>query len=180
MPRPSTIDQLPDEVRSAIATHLNQFESLNDILDALKDDFGVEVSRSALGRYAQRHRKNFERLKEVREASRQLALDLGEREGDQTFELMTEMLSNILYQFVSGQMSGEDEDAALNTGDFMKLAITLKTLAEAKIKDVNYRREIRQDVARQAAEAGGKAMREAGLSDALAEQIKNRILGVAD
>lgn len=177
MPQQSSIKKLEPEVRDAIAEKLQECASLNEILDMLEQEFGVVVSRSALGRHAKHYRKTVETLNNSREFARQLALDLGEKEGDQSFDLMTEMMSHLMFKALESQ-TVEDVKKAFNTGDFMKMAVAMKTLAEAKVKDINYKREVRIEVAKEAAAIAGDAMKEAGASAKGIKFAQEKILGL--
>ena len=104
-------------------------------------------------------------------------LTWGEREGDQTFEPMTNMLSHLMFHTLKAQTL-EEAEKAFSTGDFMKMSQSLKTMTEARLKDISYRREVRTEALREAANLSARAVKEQGLSAEAAGAIKVRILGI--
>ncbi len=65
-----------------------------------------------------------------------------------------------------------------NTGDFMKLTLSIKNLSDARMKDLGYKREIRTEALREAATLSARAAKEQGLSAEAAGAIKAKILGL--
>jgi hypothetical protein len=96
MPRPSTIDRLPGQVRELIGK-LRQDRGLtiDEILDHLRQ-LDVEVSRSALGRHVKGLAKMGERLRRSRAMAEGLARQLGDAPGDQVARVNIELLHSFI------------------------------------------------------------------------------------
>ena len=182
MPFPSKIALLDERFRTRIADLVKDHVSYEDIarmMNAELEEAGLDIrlSTSGVARYGRKLKDASLRLSETQAFARQLALDLGEREGDQTFELMTNMLSHLMFHTLKDQTL-EEAEKAFSTGDFVKMSQSLKTLTEARLKDITYRRAVKAEALREAADLSVKAVKEQGLSAEAAGAIKAKILGI--
>ena len=178
MPRKSTIDQLPDALREALDALIRDGRhTLDDILAHLAqlNDGAAPVSRSALGRYAQRAEAQMQRYREAQEVAKVWVQKFeADPQGD-VARLLPEMLRSVAFQTL-GSMS-DDEDGA-TPKDVMMLAAAMKDLASADKLTAERILKIRQEVARKAATEAVKEAKAGGLSDEAAEAIRQKILGV--
>ena len=131
MPRKSTIDQLPAALREALDALIRDGRhTLDEILAHLAklNDGEEPVSRSALGRYAQRAEAQMQRYREAQEVAKVWVQKFeADPQGD-VARLLPEMLRSVAFQTL-GSMS-EREDAAAPE-EVMLLAKAMKDLASA-------------------------------------------------
>lgn len=187
MPRQSTIKRLPPAVRDKIGQLLDSGRTLDEILAHL-DTLGVEVSRSALGRYKQHIDKVSERIRRSREISEALVRNLGEEpEGKTTrlnIELMHGVITDMLMQIPEpGEESLEGEQGTLvsiNPMGAMLFAKALDHLSRAKRSDAALIEQL-QEKARKEAEAkldqatdevAGEARRDKLTPEQVLERVK--------
>jgi len=180
---PSSIDKLPDEVREAIAKLRAQGRTLDEILAHLAS-LDVEISRSALGR----HVKRLGTLTERMNASRNIAVALVDRFGDQPdnklARLNLELMQGVVMQAITGatidEETGEAEPVTFLPEDVMFLAGALQKLASAEKTNADRMIVARRELAKEAAQAVDRvANRDGGLTRATVDKIKAEILGIA-
>jgi len=179
MPRKSSIQQLPPELQSALNELLREGRfTLDDILAKLAElNAGVApVSRSALGRYAQRAEEQMRRYREAQEVAK-VWIDKLEKEPDgDVARLLPEMLRSVAFQTL-GNLSDRKED--VEAQEVMFLAKAMKDLASTDRLTQDRILIIRQEVAKKAAVEAVKQAKASGLSDEAAELIRSKVLGVA-
>lgn len=178
MARKSSIRQLDPRLREAIDGLVRDGRhTLDDILAHLAQLNGGEapVSRSALGRYAQRAEEQMRRYREAREVAKVwVAKFESEPDGD-VARLLPEMLRSVAFQTL-GSMSERKE--AADAEEVMLLAKAMKDLASADKLTAERILKIREEVAKKAAVEAVKTAKAQGLSDEAAELIRQKILGV--
>ena len=180
--QPSSIDRLPETVRAAIGRLRVQGRTIDEILAHL-ETMDVEVSRSALGR----HVKGLAALKERMQHSRDMAVALVDRFGDQPdnklARLNLELMHSVVMQTITATSDGEDGEPQPVTfcpEDAMFLARALKELASAQKTDADRTILTRREMAKEAATAVDKvAKREGGVTRETSDAIKAEILGIA-
>lgn len=178
MARKSSIDQLPDTLRDAINTLLRAGRyTLDDILSKLAElnDGAVPVSRSALGRYAQRAEEQMKRYREAQEVARVWVDKLDSEPDGDVARLLPEMLRSVAFQTL-GSIGDREESA--DAQEVMFLAKAMKDLASADKLTQERILMIRQEVAKRAATEAVKQAKASGLSDEAADLIRQKILGV--
>lgn len=157
MGRKSSIRRQPPDVREAIGALHRQGRTLDEILDALDEAFGVKISRSALHRHVKGLDKTMLRV----DRSRQIAEALVSRFGQETeskvvranIELMHAAISELLSFDIEGGGFGEDGDRErAGPMDAMLLAKALEHLTRADRHNAELITKIRTE-ARKEAEA---------------------------
>ena len=190
MGRTSSILKLPAPVRDGLGKLYQAGATLDDIVTAIEDQFGVTLSRSTV----HRHRLNFEavadKMREAKEIAQALASEIGDIPQDKTGQLLIELLHTMIFRFLAraAEDDGSDEEKAtddLKSQDFAFLAGSIKDIATAaKVSDERVRamrKEIAAKVAADAKEAAAQVQeiaREGGLSQKMADQMKALVLGV--
>jgi hypothetical protein len=183
MPRPSTVDRLPPEIREAIGRLREHGKTIDEILDHLRG-MEVDISRSALGRHVKGMAAMGERLRRSRAMAEGLARQLGETPGDK----MARVNIELLHSFLNDTLAEADEEGSAGEAVLrnpkaaaaMASAIEKLTKASRQNQDFVERIEARASEAarRGAAAAAEGAAKEAGLSAATIETITRSILGV--
>ncbi len=180
--QPSSIDRLPEEVRTLIGRLRVQGRTIDEIMAHL-GTLDVEISRSALGR----HVKGLAALRERMEHSRNMAQALVDRFGDQSDNrlqrLNLELMHSVVMQTITATAEGEDGEAlpvTFSPEDAMFLARSLQSLASAAKTDSDRVIIVRREAAKEAASAVERvAKRDGGLTRETVDTIKREILGIA-
>lgn len=178
MARKSTIQQLDPRLREAIDGLLREGRhTLDDIIAKLAELNAGEapVSRSALGRYAQRAEEQMKRYREAQEVAKVWVDKLESEPNGDVARLIPEMLRSVAFQTLGSL--GDREDSA-DAQEVMFLAKAVKDLASADKLTTERILVIRQEVAKRAAVEAVKQAKASGLSDDAAEIIRQKILGV--
>jgi len=178
--QPSSVDRLPEEVRTLIGRLRVQGRTIDEIMAHL-GSLDVEISRSALGR----HVKGLAALKERMQHSREMALALVDRFGDQSDNrlqrLNLELMHSVVMQTITATTENEDgepQPVTFSPEDAMFLARALAQLASAQKTDSDRVIVARREALKQAAGAVKDVANEAGLSAQTADFIMKKILGV--
>lgn len=121
----SSINRLPDEVRSHIERRLreNQF-TLDELIADLREQFPDKdkPSRSALGRYRQNFDSMVAKMRDQETMSRLLVSELGENPDDRAGALMVQALTTLVNQAVFDAQDNKE----LGIADIGKLARAAK------------------------------------------------------
>jgi hypothetical protein len=180
MPRKGSIDRLPAEIRTAADAALKRGATIDEVV-AVLGDLGAEVSRSAVGRYAQRWSRQMEKMREIEVVSRGFAAEVGGLD-DKAGKLIIQMVQTLIAHNVMPLIGEDGEAEKMSPMDVMLLAKALQhTVAAGKIdtdRDAKIREEGRKAGLDQAAKAAGDAGRRAGADARTIETIKREILGL--
>lgn len=178
MPRKSSVKRLSVEIQTAIQKLLETGHTLDEILAHL-GELGADVSRSALGRYAQEYQHVAAKLREAREITTAFAAQLDDMPNDMG-RVTTQLLHTIVFKVLMRQAEGEEPDAS--AGDLMFLAKAIKDMASANKTsadlEIKIRDRAREEALRDAAKVVESAGREKGLTAETVKAIKASILGV--
>lgn len=193
MPRPSSIDRLPPQIREAIGSLRAKGYTIDEILAHLAD-LQSQVSRSALGRHVQKLDALGEKLKRSRAVAEALVRELGDAPESRAARLNIEMMHSAILDLFLKAADAEDGQApegvdqrglaALsgNPEGMMMLAKALDHIARASKTNVEFMAEAeRQALAKvkaQAASAVETVAHEQGLSGDTVAAIKAKIFGV--
>lgn len=178
MARKSSITQLDRRLREAVDGLIRDGRAtLDDILLHLAQLNGGEapVSRSALGRYAQRANEQMTRYREAQEVAKVWVDKFESEPNGDVARLLPEMLRSVAFQTL-GSMSERSE--AADAEEVMLLAKAMKDLASADKLTAERILRIRQETAKVAAVEAVREAKAQGLSDEAAEIIRQKILGV--
>lgn len=180
MGRKSSIERLDPKIRTAADAALKRGATIDEIV-ALLDGLGAGVSRSAVGRYAQKWSKQVERMREIEVVSRGFAAEVGTID-DKAGKLIIQMVQTLIAHNVM-PLIGEDGVAErMSPMDVMLIAKALQhTVQSGKIdtdRDAKLREEGRKDGIDQAVKAADAAGRRAGADPKTIETIKREILGL--
>ena len=187
MPRPSSIDRLPGEIREAIGRLRQDGRTIDEILAKLRE-LDVDVSRSALGRHVQVLDKLGDRLRKSRALAEGLARGLGDKPADAVTRASIELLHDAVFELLQdaamddGEEGGEARKLVRNPLAAKQLSETLQRLVQASRSNVEFVAKIEARVAAaataQAAEQAEVSARSAGLSAGRAAQIRREVLGL--
>lgn len=173
MPQKSSITRLPKEIREAIDAAIREDRAtIREIVEMVRG-MGAQISESAMGR----HKKSVEESMEHYRQAQSLAKTWAEQipENGDVAQLVRQMLTMLAFRAASNLNEGEDFAAQ----ELAHLGRLTKDIASATKIDFEARAKIRAEALQQAAKEVDKVAVQAGLSDASAELIRKKILGVA-
>ncbi|HLW69760.1 MAG TPA: phage protein Gp27 family protein [Candidatus Binataceae bacterium] len=173
--RSSVLVRLPLALRRELEQRLadESYWSLSE-LSAWLATKGYQISRTALGRYRRRYRKQLDALMSASEQARVIAECA---EGDEG--RMTEALSRLVQQRLFDVLV--ECARPLETPDLARIARTINDLGRATISQRRWLTEMQQRLERQQSEAAaqvGALERTGGLTRATAHAMRNVLLGI--
>jgi hypothetical protein len=138
MGRASSIDRLPRPIRDRIGQLLGEHVTLDAILNALKP-LGADaatISRSALGRYAQKIAVVGERIRRSREIAEAVTRPLGEGHESRLMEANLELLESGIFDITGG---AEDErPVTLDPNQAAQISMAVRNIAIARRHDAEF------------------------------------------
>lgn len=174
MPAASSVDRLPEEVRSALHLRLieSNFHGYDGLVDWLTGQ-GYQLSRSAVHRHGQKVQRRINRIQASTEAAQLIA----EAAPDQQDARSGAVIALVQSELFEAMLNLEEADDADPQGRIKLLSQAARAIAEASRASVNQKRwegEVRKEYeakAQQAIEAARAAAREAGLDDDGADDV---------
>ena len=177
MARKNSLQTMPEDVQEQFHSLVRAGHTIDDIRAALAA-LGHEKSRSAVGRAVLTASRSLERYK-LAQATAKVWVDKMEADpaGD-VGRLLPQMLSAVAYKTL--ETIGE-ADEAVDSKELATLAKALSDLSKADRTRITIEQELRhiRAEAKAAAEAVGKDMKAAGLSEEAVRLARQRILGIA-
>ena len=182
MARQSSIDLLPEPIRDALHALLrdpavNQLEAtkrVNDLLEQEQSD--VRVSKSAVNRYSQRMDQIGEKMRQSRQIAEMWIGKLGNQPQGQVGKLLNEFTRTMAFETALSMSEG---DEPVPPKLLKELSLSIKHLEEAASVNEKREREIRRQMAEEAAQAVDTAAKSQGLTADSVALIKQQILGIA-
>lgn len=177
MARKNSLQTMPEDVQEQFHSLVRAGHTIDDIRAALAA-LGHEKSRSAVGRAVLTASRSLERYK-LAQATAKVWVDKMEADpaGD-VGRLLPQMLSAVAYKTL--ETIGE-ADEAVDSKELATLAKALSDLSKADRTRITIEQELRhiRAEAKATAEAVGKDMKAAGLSEEAVRLARERILGIA-
>ncbi len=179
--KPSSIDRLPEEIRSEVGRLRLQGRTIDEILAHLKS-LDVEVSRSALGRHVKGLAALRERMHQSREMATALVSQFGDQPDNKLQRLNLELMHGVIMQTITA--TGEDEDGEPKPVTFCPedarfLADALAKLATAEKTNADRTLRLKAEAKKEAVAEVEKVAKQEGLSTDTLNRIRAGILGVA-
>ena len=182
MVRKSSIDTLPQRYREVLnemlrdpaVTQLEATKRLNTMLE--EDDREERVYKSSVNRYSQRMDAIGEKMRQSRQIADMWIGKLGNQPQGQVGKLLNEFTRTMAFE-TALQMSEDKEPPHPKL--LKELSLAIKHLEEAASTNEKREREIRRQMAEEAATAVDEAAKQQGLTADSVAQIKAQILGIA-
>ena len=174
----SKIARLPVDVRDAIVAALEAGKSYDEITAAIQA-MGVEVSRSGVHRFGQKHQKTIERLKAQREIAQAMALDMQGLADDRQGRLLIEMLQLLISRSTMQAVNEDEGSEGFDSKELYFISQAVKSLQQASNIDAEREAKIRAGALKAAAATVDDVAKERGLSAETVSAIRAKILGVA-
>lgn len=189
MPRPSSVDKLPPEVREEIGRLRSLGWTIDQILEHLRALFDQAPSRSALGRHIQGLDKLGEKMRRSRQVAEALVRELGTAPESQAARLNIELLHSAILDLHMRAADGEDgidpfgkATLAGNPEGAMMLAKALDHLSSASKRNVEFMEKVEaratERAKKEAATAVEVVAKQRGIGAETLEAIKVGIFGV--
>lgn len=181
MPRRSTIDNLPEDVRRWLERALGEKNfSGYQALEEMMCEKGYVISKSAIHRYGQKIERRFAAIKASTEAARFLTQGAADDQDARSEAVIALVQTQLFESIVDLQEATEDKvDPAARIALLSKTAKNIATLARASVNQKKFRLEV-QARAESAAANVEKIAKKGGLSAESVEQLRREILGIAE
>lgn len=187
--RPSSIDELPEAIRSEIGRLRTQGATIDRIVEHLQALHGEAPSRSAVGRHVKKMAAVGERLRRSRDVAEALVRELGDAPASRTAQLNIELVHGAVFDLFNRadeDMETIDKDgrAALagNPEGIMMMAKALESLTRAQKTDLEFVQQIELRATEKERKAAAARVEEiakdAGITAATMAKIKAGIFGV--
>jgi len=187
MARQSTVEKLPQDIleqlqallRDPRITQMEATALINEVLE--RTQVGIEVSKSAVNRYARKMEKVGAKLRESREVAKMYIDRFGEDQSGEVGKLVNEMIRTMVFDIIL-KMQGEtiDPDMAPELAKMIKnLALSMQQLENAASINSKREAEIRKRAQQEAVDAMEDAAKSQGLTIEAVQSIKNQILGIS-
>lgn len=173
----SSIRRLPPELRAELDRLLaDGRHTIRDVAAHLRE-LGADVSKSAVHRYSQ----DFERVAKDIRLAREMAVAIGREleavpDGD-SGRLVIESLQTLILR--ARMQLADSEQGDLDIKELSHLSRAAKDLQAALKSNVEVELKIRTRAAQDAAEAAEEVGRAEGLTEGTIDQIRAKILGIA-
>lgn len=135
---------------------------------------GYQISRSAVGRYAQNFDEVAAKLRQSRHVTEALVAELGDAaaQGKQG-RLLVEMARSLVFDLMMKLQTAEGDGAPIDTKDVQQLGKGLAELAKALRYDQDFEIKVREEVRRQE-QAKAMAAAEKALGDEAAAKVVDK------
>lgn len=169
---PVLLEQLQDWLRDPRITQLEATERLNELLVEIGEK---PRSKSAVNRYAMQMNEIGEKIQQSREMAEMWVGKFGNAPQGKVGQLLNEIIRNLAFNTAVGLA---ENDGMVEPKMLKELAWAVEKLENSTTINEKRQREIEKAALEKAADEADKVMRQAGLSEATAKDIRNRILGV--
>ena len=171
MPARSKVALLPEDIRAELERRLitSGFSNYDAIAAWLREQ-DVDISRSAVARFGQDFAAKCDAIRIATEQAKAIVATVGDDEGN-----MNEALIRLIQQ-LSFDILIKNQDADI-AALLPKMGVMVAKLSKASVDQKKYMSEIREKT-KQAADDVVKAVKKGGMSEATAEEIRKKILGI--
>jgi hypothetical protein len=187
MPKPSTIDILPPEIKAQLQawlqdpriTQLEATERANSLLELAGHP--ERVTKSAVNRYAVRMEEVGAKLRQSRETAAMYIAQVGAAPQGQTGLLINEMLRSMAFELSLKMQEADAEDPesmSATISQLKNLALTMQRLEQSATINVKREGDIRKLALSDAANAVEKAAVQQGMNADQAAFWRQQVLGV--
>ena len=185
--RKSKIELLPPEIRQTLNVFIRSGDMMQkDILKAVHemcDEAGLpeeaKPSKTSFNRYAKRMDEMGQRLRQSREVAEVWASKLGDAPTSDVGKLLQEFVRTMAFETSMHMMDEADEGNPTSPKALAQLALVIQRIEQASMVSHKVEKEIRAAFAIEVAEQTEKFVKQAGITNETAQDIKNKILGIA-
>lgn len=176
-------DLLPEEIRKPLLAMLREKrftqvqirEEINRLIDEAGLPEEMKLSRGAVWRLAAENEEVARDLRELREQSKAMVAELGDRPTGDTTTLILEMTRPLLFRRLRAARRNLEDDGEIDIGLLKNIMLAVQRLESSAERSLKREKEIRTAYAEEAANAVTEELR--GV-DGMSEQLEARIRGV--
>ena len=188
MPKPSTIDILPPEIKAELQkwlqdpriTQLEATERANALLALAGDP--QRVTKSAVNRYAVRMEEVGTKLRQSREVAQMYIAQVGAAPQGQTGLLINEMLRSMAFEMSLKMQDADVEDPeamSATINQLKNLALTMQRLEQSATINVKREGEIKKAALEEAANKMEATAKSEGVTAETIQRIRRDVLMMA-
>jgi hypothetical protein len=188
MPKPSTIDILPPDIKSQLQawlqdpriSQLEATERANSLLELAGHP--ERVTKSAVNRYAVRMEEVGAKLRQSREVASMFISHVGAAPQGQTGLLINEMLRSMAFELsLKMQEADMDDPEAMSAtiSQIKNLSLTMQRLEQSATINVKREGEIKRQALESAAETMEKTAKSEGVTAETIQRIRRDVLMMA-
>ena len=177
MPPKSSIKSIDPDIKAELDRLISQDNLSIDELVEFLQSLGVDVSRSAVGRYSKNYKDVAARMKEYKEMATAFANEIDMEEESDAHQVIVQMLHTMLMRV--GMQDLNSDKPLYDPKELMFLGSTIKNLM-GSIKDRQAWAEKEKEKARiEAADNAEKVAKKRGLTQETIKAIRSQILGAS-
>ncbi|ECB6525747.1 DUF3486 family protein [Salmonella enterica] len=181
-------DLLPDSIRKPLLemlrekrfTQVQVREEVNRLIEEAGLPDEMKLSRGAVWRLASENEEVARDLRDLREQTKAMVAELGDKPTGDTTTLILEMTRSLLFRKLRAARRDLEDDGEIDIGLLKNIMLAVQRLESAAERSMKREKEIRAAFAEEMASAVTDELRGAdGMSEQLEARIKGVLLGKA-
>ncbi|EBM3813664.1 DUF3486 family protein [Salmonella enterica] len=181
-------DLLPDSIRKPLLemlrekrfTQVQVREEINRLIEEAGLPDEMKLSRGAVWRLASENEEVARDLRDLREQTKAMVAELGDKPTGDTTTLILEMTRSLLFRKLRAARRDLEDDGEIDIGLLKNIMLAVQRLESAAERSMKREKEIRAAYAEEAANAVTEELRGTdGMSEELEASIRHILLGKA-
>ncbi|EDV7104788.1 DUF3486 family protein [Salmonella enterica subsp. enterica] len=181
-------DLLPDSIRKPLLemlrekrfTQVQVREEINRLIEEAGLPDEMKLSRGAVWRLASENEEVARDLRDLREQTKAMVAELGDKPTGDTTTLILEMTRSLLFRKLRAARRDLEDDSEIDIGLLKNIMLAVQRLESAAERSMKREKEIRAAYAEEAANAVTEELRGTdGMSEELEASIRRILLGKA-
>ncbi|EOD3204940.1 DUF3486 family protein [Salmonella enterica subsp. enterica serovar Newport] len=181
-------DLLPDSIRKPLLemlrekrfTQVQVREEINRLIEEAGLPDKMKLSRGAVWRLASENEEVARDLRDLREQTKAMVAELGDKPTGDTTTLILEMTRSLLFRKLRAARRNLEDDGEIDIGLLKNIMLAVQRLESAAERSMKREKEIRAAYAEEAANAVTEELRGTdGMSEELEASIRRILLGKA-
>ncbi|EMM4018386.1 DUF3486 family protein [Salmonella enterica] len=181
-------DLLPDSIRTPLLEMLREKrltqvqirEEVNRLIEEAGLPAQARLSAAGISRLAAENEAVARDLRELREQSKALVAELGDKPTGETSSLILELARSMLFRKIRAAASSAEDDNDIDIGFIKNAMLAVQRLESAAERSLKREKEIRAAFAEEAANAVSDELRgQDDMSEILEQRIRDVLLGKA-
>ncbi|EAR2051313.1 DUF3486 family protein [Salmonella enterica] len=181
-------DLLPDSIRKPLLemlrekrfTQVQVREEINRLIEEAGLPDEMKLSRGAVWRLASENEEVARDLRDLREQTKAMVAELGDKPTGDTTTLILEMTRSMLFRKLRAARRDLEDDGEIDIGLLKNIMLAVQRLESAAERSMKREKEIRAAYAEEAANAVTEELRGTdGMSEELEASIRHILLGKA-
>lgn len=181
--RVKKVDLLPDSIRKPLLemlrekrlTQVQVREEINRLIEEAGLPDEMKLSRGAVWRLASENEEVARDLRDLREQTKAMVAELGDKPTGDTTALILEMTRSLLFRKLRAARRDLEDDGEIDIGLLKNTMLAIQRLESAAERSMKREKEIQVAFAEKMADAVTKELRG---TDGMSEQLEARIRGV--